>query len=82
MGVICIALSNIDQTSQSSVSLVVDSEEPEILEVVKPRTDVEISEEDMYSIEFEASFKETYLNSSNVKLHWRVIYDENPSVTL
>ena len=39
-------LSNIDQTSQSSVSLVVDSEEPEILEVAKPRTD-KISEEDM-----------------------------------
>ncbi len=75
-------LSNIDQTSQSSVSLVVDSEEPTILEVVKPRTDVEISEEDMYSIEFEASFKETYLNTSNVILHWRVIYDENPSVTI
>ena len=33
LGVIALPLSNIDQTSQSSVSLVVDSEEPEILEV-------------------------------------------------
>ena len=75
-------LSNIDQTSQSSLSLVVDSEAPTIIEIVKPRIDVEIAEEDMYSIEFEASFKETYLNTSNVMLHWRVIYDENPSVTI
>jgi len=75
-------LSNIDQTSQSSVSVVVDSEAPSIIEVIKPRTDVELEIEDMYSIEFEATFKETYLNTSNVKLNWRVIFDENPSVTV
>jgi len=75
-------LSNIDQTSQSSVSVVVDSESPTIIEVIKPRTDVELEIEDMYSIEFEATFKETHINTSNVKLNWRVIFDENPSVTV
>jgi len=75
-------LSNIDQTSQSSVSLVVDSEAPSIIEVIKPRTDVELQIEDMYSIEFEATFKETYINTSNIVLNWRVIFNENPSVSV
>ena len=75
-------LSNIDQTSQSSVSLIVDGESPSILEVIKPRVDVELAIEDMYNIEFEASFKETYLDSENILLFWKVIYDDNPAVAV
>ncbi len=75
-------LSNIDQTTQDSISLTVDSEPPSIDEVIKPRIDVELQIEDMYNIEFEATFKELSINPDSIQLNWRVVYDENPSVTL
>ncbi len=75
-------LPNIDQTSQSTVSLIVDGESPIIVEVVKPRIDVDLAIEDMFNIEFEANFKETYIDSENIILNWRVVYNDNPSVSV
>ena len=73
-------LTNIDSTSKFTASIVVDGDAPLITEVIKPRIDVELQIDEMYSIEFEATFKETQFNTSDLKLNWRVIYDENPSV--